>query len=249
MKLVFLVWIMAACGTEDPTAHGACESSDPPAHCQRYLPMLEGAFWDYSVEEPGTGRVLGNKRNCIESREQIPGCGGKGMGFKMRRQEDNGFSYRWQSEIETEDGGVEVRFEYDQWFDEEGEWLYDVCFDDFRLRSFENTSRMPFLDVHTESIFHRTEPATEEPKSYEWRVVRTDGTVTVPAGTFTDCLVLSRSKTETLIEGEPPITVTKQYWFAKGVGKVYEVSVEEEEFLLDWRIPRTAADCPTPSDL
>ena len=58
-------------------------------------------------------------------------------------------------------------------------------------------------------------------KAETWTVVSTAETVTVPAGTFT-CLHLRRMATD------DPQT-QKDYWFARGVGKVKESGGQLEE--------------------
>jgi hypothetical protein len=245
-----------ACGTEPPSLHGVCEAprterdAPAPPHCDRFLPFSIGARWTYRKTAPGSGALLTIKELSIEAFEEVPRCeavyalGAKPMAFRMRRSEEYGFTLRWQSQRPYPDGKVEVYWERDENFcrsgmdpgcRDESRFYREICYHD-RHRLYEDGSRPDFLERHREvgmnfgTSFDRMAPI-DETIDQIWHVVNDDATITVPAGTFEHVLVLSRTFTATP-------SYTKEYWFARGVGKVYEDSPpEEREELIDWYIP------------
>jgi hypothetical protein len=171
-------------------------------------------------------------------RESIPGCANllqvePKLGFKMLRDEDYGHSIRWQSVQLSEDGTTaEVFWERDENYDEgQIEYYRELCYQG-RHRLYEDGSRADFTEVHPEVgfDFKKNEPI-DRAVSQVWHIVSTNATKTVPAGTFENVLVLAKTFTATP-------SYTKEYWFAQGVGKVYESSPPEEvEELTSWYIP------------
>ncbi len=71
-----------------------------------------------------------------------------------------------------------------------------------------------------------TNACVDKNKPFVWTVVALDEVITVPAGTFS-CIKIRRTRAAGNF---------KEYWYAEGVGKVYEVGLGNYEELLEYTI-------------
>jgi hypothetical protein len=210
------LWIAACSGT--PTGNGdpsgACAAWDggtlPPT--ERYLPLKVGASWTYQVTSLTAGNYT--KQDFVEAYEDIGGSRAGTMGFRIHRDDvPPAYTVSWQQDL----GRSVVRLR-EKSFDNSGALVEEIYFDPSKLRLDEcpehTTAGATWIVNYTETDITTTS-TTMNAKSQQWTVNGVDVSITVPAGTFT-----------TLNVSRVNIGNSKrwQYWFAKGVGKVKEVS-------------------------
>lgn len=108
------------------------------------------------------------------------------------------------------------------------------------------------MDTVDERTYERTEVSrlggtTVQPRVQRYTIEEHDVAVMVPAGTFTECTALVRSRRGA--DGGPPAMGEerdKRFWFCPGVGKVKEENLTDggTEVLLSCFVP--GGNCPEP---
>jgi hypothetical protein len=177
---------------------------------ERYVPLAVGATWTYEVTSLTAGNYT--KHNVVEAYEDVGGSKAGIMGFRLHRDDvPPAYTLSWQQDL----GQSVVRLR-EQSFDSAGGLVVEVYFDPFKLRLDEcpehTTAGAIWGATYTQTDINTSTTTTT---SEQWTVDGVDVPITVPAGTFTT-LNVSRVN---LTSGN-----RRQYWFAKGVGKVKEVS-------------------------
>ncbi len=205
---------LGSCGSE---AASAPDTGDPGLG--RYLPLTLGASWTWRVT-PSTGDAF-DKVSTVEAFEDVGGAKAGVMAFRVRTAGKDGTTISWQ-----EDTGSQVLRHREQSFSANGSMTSDQIYMPYKLRVDESAAHMAagatFAENYTEVD---TNPATgvikTKTKAQTWTVEAVNEQLTVPAGTFV-CVRLRRVGTDASASD-------KQYWFARGVGKIKEAGGQTEE--------------------
>jgi hypothetical protein len=215
---------LAACGSDtappgnpDAAAGGpdGAPAADAAVAAERYLPLEVGNTWTYKVTPLGGQPV--NKTNTVEAFEDAGGMHAGVMAYRVRTDKVGGTTIGWQQDT----GNSVVRLREDD-YDTTMTLQTSTDYEPNKLRIDESGAHLAvnaqFVQSFSESI-HDAIANTNMTvaKNETWTVIATDEQLTVPAGTFT-CLHLKRTGTNT-----GGVAVTKEFWFAKGVGKIKEL--------------------------
>ena len=197
--------------------------------------MTVGARWTYELRGASRSSDNGTKELVVESFEPIPaGCHEGEMAFKMRRTEAVGFSIRWQ----IERTGPRIVWARDLEFKQDGTLLSETCYLQHKERIDESPERLVEGATWSEQFTEQqitfnddgTSTSTTAMLTQNWVVLDDAATREVEEATIDDVLVTEREIAVQLKR--------KRYFFARGIGKVFEDSRNEEiETLLDWYIP------------
>ncbi|HYX90351.1 MAG TPA: hypothetical protein VE782_02215, partial [Myxococcaceae bacterium] len=200
-------------GSDGNTLGGPCAAWNGPALplTERYVPLKVGASWTYQVTSVSAGSYV--KQDVVEAYEDAGGAKAGTMAFRLHRDDvPPAYTLSWQQDL----GRSVVRLR-EKNFDNSGALVQEIDFDPFKLRLDEcpehTTAGATWAATFTETDITGSSTSTTS-KSEQWTVDGVDVPITVPAGTFTT-LNVSRMN---------PNGKRRQYWFAKGVGKVKEVS-------------------------
>lgn len=199
-----LVLGVAGCSQEDPPA---------PADSDSYFPLIDGSRYEYLHSNGGWTEIV-----------EIAAA--EGGAFEQHQSGDpDGESST--STFEVVDGDV-LRVAEDQSID--GELVYSATYDPgfLRFSAAWVDEEVGFEETRT---YDRTEteagmePKDPQPRAHTFKVESVSETVTVPAGTFRDCLRIRRQRALDDPSIDDPMSQEEQdklYWFAPGVGKVRE---------------------------
>jgi hypothetical protein len=208
---------LSACGNETVTPGG---DDDGGGGTGRYLPLSVGSTWTWRVtDSAGTSY---DKVSTVEAMEDVGGAKAGTMAYRVRTTGSGGDTVSWQ-----EDTGTAIVRHREQDFRVDGTMKTDSVYTPYKLRVDESAAhlaagvdyQLSFTEVATK-IADGTSQTLQ--KGETWSVVAVDEKVTVPAGTFT-CLHLMRVGTD------DAAGAGKEYWFARGVGKVKETGGQTEE--------------------
>jgi hypothetical protein len=198
-RLVLIVALLAACGTEDPD-DGMAES---------IFPLAVGNQWVFRVQDEDgdlpmkTQTITSTAPDGAFRFETVRGDGGDRVTYSVQKIDDEGRLIRL-SERSTKLGIDTERITFVP---------YDIRVDtdSYQLgHEYEQT----YLEDHDPS-----DGVRDVMKSQTFVVEAIDETVTVPAGTFRTIKIR-----RTTVDGP-----AKTYWYAKGVGKVMEVGGQNEQ--------------------
>lgn len=215
----------AACGGSGDDAAGPDGSVDDCPTTGGYLPLAEGASWTYRVVTDTTGE----KTQTVGAEEDIGGMHAGETAFKLTTTKPGGgTTLSWQAL--TADGVTR--------YAEADEQGVNTSREDYvpgRTRVDESEAHTAlgatWTDEYTEYISENGGAPTTTAKTETWTVMGVNEMITVPAGTFCT-LHLRRTSTAGGLDGSD-----KAYWFARGVGKVQEVSAGQTETLTDYSVP------------
>jgi hypothetical protein len=208
---------LAACGNETG------DTPDGPGDgggTGRYLPLAVGSTWTWRVtDSAGTSY---DKVSTVEALEDIGGAKAGTMGFRVRTSGGGGDTVSWQS-----DTGTSIVRHREQDFRVDGTMKTDSVYMPYKLRVDEASAHLsagvdyelPFTEIVTKIADGSTQTLQ---KGETWSVVSADEQITVPAGSF-HCLHLHRVGTD------DTAGAAKDYWFARGVGKIKETGGQTEE--------------------
>ncbi len=204
-------------GDSSPDAAGSCAADG------RYLELTVGRSWSYKVTDTTT-HTVSMKTQTVGAKEAVavhPGV----MAFKLTTNKAGGSTTSWQ-----EDTGTEIRRHAED--DNAGSTTTMEHYDPYRIRVDETpahvTAGAAWMSTYTEFVAANGAPATMTAKVEAWSVVAVDEAVQVPAGTFC-ALHVHRTSTANGTPGS-----TKDYWFARHVGKVKEVGDGQTEELASY---------------
>lgn len=205
------------CGGDDgggPDAAGTCATSG------RYLELAAGRSWTYKVTDT-TAHTVSMKTQTVGAKEAVPSQTSV-MAFKLTTTKPGGTTTSWQ-----DDTGTEVRRYAEN--DNAGSNTTAERYTPFRIRVDETPAHTAagaaWTSNYTEFVSTNAAPETMTAKVENWSVVAVDEKVDVPAGTFC-ALHLHRTSMAGGTVGS-----TKDYWFARNVGKVKEVGDGQTEEL------------------
>ncbi len=213
--------MFAACGGDD--AGVAADAADCPTEGS-YFPMVTGAEWVYRVVDPD----VTTKTQTVGDEEDVGGMHAGTMAFKLTTEKPNGMVVSWQGV----EGERVVRYaEQDLSGANTTSEEYTPSRTRVDMSEAHTTLNATWTESYTEHVSENGGAVTTSDKSETWTVIGVDESVTVPAGTFC-ALHLRRQSTVGGIDGSD-----KSYWFARGVGKVQEVSATRTETLESYDIP------------
>ena len=218
---MLMLMLVAACGSEDPSADGGDGDADATPVGDRYLPLVVGAKWTYRVTDTKTGDVE-DKANTVEALEAAPGHADL-MAFRVRTEKLDGATLSWQV---VEDGRVERLREEN--YDLHGFKLREETYSPSKLRLDETGPRLVAGATWTETFTeYGTDFPLNTPTTLQKRMTWTVEAVgeAIEAGGQSYSTVRLRKSGE---EGQ----ADKTYWFARGVGKVREEGKGQHEELL-----------------
>lgn len=218
--------LLSACG--NPSGDAVPDSRQPAAS-DRYLPLAVGAVWTYYDIDLTTNQK-GNTRSEIKSLENVGGSDNGTMAYRVDSTTLDGRTVNWQL-----DESSRITRLREQFFDLNGALLSDYDYMPHKVRLDETPPHLIVGAKWDESytavaqIANSLNPNQSLSYAVSWSIESTDDSVTVPAGTFTQCLRVRRLEPGGV---EPDRT----YWFARHVGKVKEVGSVSKE-LTSYLIP------------
>lgn len=191
---------------------------EPTAAPAPYLPLAEGTRWTYDVTKDG--RVT-RKVTTVGALEAVGGTGPNAgtLAFRVVTQKDGSDeTVSWQ----IRDGELAIRYREQAYgaggLEIEEHWA------PFKLRLDESARGLTvggsWEETYEETKLEVNSPLITAMRTDTWTVMSESESVTVPAGTF-DCLRVRKVSSSS----------TKEYWFARGVGKVMEVGGQTEELV------------------
>lgn len=222
---------LSACGGKEPE-EGESGETGP------LLPMAEGNVWEYRVTD---GDMISQKRTTVFAKEAVggPGPNAAVMAFKVVTRKGADVNVEagldktesWQG---PEDGAPERLIRY-------RELSYGAMTQMLQLEEYwvpprirvDSTAERTKIDVSWIERYKETKIAADEPAPVTsnendlWRVLSGDETVTVPAGTFEHTVHLQKTSDS---------TSSKEYWFARNVGKVKETGASQTEELTKYTL-------------
>ena len=229
-------WVWLACGLAASVACGQKSPGEPAdASQQPYFPLVPGAWWEYQHSD-WTERVT------VESAEFNGSAA-----FLMSDSPNPKDSLRSDSIITSVDGRA-ARMTKDEYLigsDDSELLISSVTYGTGFTRFNEDWANQAVGYKETPAYVRVETPPGAEPKAPEARrhtfeILALADPLNTPRGTFT-CIIIQRTKDwQAEEEGlDPEEAETKQYWFARGVGKVQELNVEtgHTEILSDFSIP------------
>jgi hypothetical protein len=228
--VLLLPVLLLSCGTEQK----------PSATAGDFYPLAVGDTWTYQ-EDDGTNiteyqYVVTEKINKDFEHDSV----GELPVFVMRTTfpsggGDSDTSGGWRDEYIYDDGTRAVRKRHE---------IYDDSETLTKTRDYEpgflrfDRSKV-YGDPSWAEEYHRYSdkidgsPVTEDVSSYLYEIMAPES-VTVPVGTFDNCVVVKRTSTF------GSSSEIKLYYFAKGVGKVKEVTGGKVEQLVEYSVAGTA---------
>jgi hypothetical protein len=183
----------------------------------RYEPLTMGSTWTYDVTDVVGGVPLKSTKNVtVEDLEAVPGKTNV-MAWRVHTEL---VGVQLQETWQENQAETAVRHR-DDTNDLDGGNLNSSLYAPYKLRVDESAAHTvtgatypeQWSEVYTDNTTHMT---STKMHSTTWTVVNGAESLTVPAGTFS---TLHLQKT-----GSGTTPSMKEYWFARGVGKVKETS-------------------------
>ncbi|MDC0714969.1 hypothetical protein POL68_41355 [Stigmatella sp. ncwal1] len=209
-------------GANDPPGGPGVLPGDPvnpspeePNVRQSLWPLTTGSSWTYRITDPVRGTF--DKTVEVLGLENVPETATKATA--MRSTQPHLEELSWQVEL---DNGMVVRLREE---DRKGGALARVTtWSPATVKSLARPQALNWSTASTIRELTRLDDGSQEEKerTYTWRVVAVNETVTVPAGTFTNALKVLRDRPDK--DGKERI-----YWLVPGVGKVKEDGERLEE--------------------
>lgn len=205
------------CGGDDG---GGVDAAGTCATSGRYLELTAGRSWTYKVTDT-TAHTVSMKTQTVGAKEAVP-AHPQVMAWKLTTVKPGGSTTSWQ-----EDTGTEIRRHAEN--DNAGATTTAEHYDPFRIRVDETpahiTAGAAWVSNYAEFVSTNGGAETMTAKVENWSIVAVDEKVDVPAGSFC-ALHVHRTSTAGGTVGS-----TKDYWFARNVGKVKEVGDGQTEEL------------------
>lgn len=207
LAVIAISWLALGCNQSEPPGPDSGSGSGS------YFPLLDGSSYSYLHSKGGWTEV-------VETLEADDGM------FESHQSGDpDGATSVSLLEVA---GGDVYRVAEDTFLD--GELDYSVEYDPGFLRFSDDWLDAELNEGET-LTYQRTEtkagddPKDPQPRAHTFTVESVSDTVTVPAGTFHDCLRVRRQRALDDPSIDDPTSQEEQdklYWFAPGVGKVRE---------------------------
>lgn len=205
--MTVLAFALSACGPGD----------GPSPAAESWYPLQLGNRWEYRVVEAGRETT---KTRVVTGQEEIGGVS------TWRLESEEGAERVVAFNDYVPDIGVR-RFRDDVYDIASGLLLKSSTYDPFTLRFPPFQVDTGLLETYVERKYDGSRTfVSEKSSTHQWKVVSKDEVVVVPAGTF-HCMHVRRTNAKG--------SKVREFWMAKGVGKVKEVGDAVEE-LTAWHI-------------
>ncbi len=210
-----------------------CGQAEPPSASSEYFPMRAGSRWSYSHSNGGWTEEITLER--VDGESEL---------LEQRSEGDPGGASS-RSELRLIDGDV-LRVAEDQLLNDQ--LVYSVVYDPGFLRFSSAWVSAEVGDTFTEE-YERTETdvgqdaSDPERRAHRYTIEALSEDVSVPAGTFRNCLRVHRERALDLVPDGGAVGAQgeqeKLFWFAAGVGKVREENVitGSTEVLTRYEVP------------
>jgi hypothetical protein len=216
--VAWVVMALAGCGGEDPAASAASTTSGS------LLPWKVGNTWTYQVTADGE---VSTKINTVGGLEKVGGVGpnqGKDANHVTTMKKDGtDKTESWQ----VLDGTRVIRYREISYSASTGQPKLEEHWDPSKLHIDWTPEKMKkgysWVEQYTETKLPQDGSVAPPPQDTAdaWTVEEVGATVTVPAGTFTNAVMLSKAGGASL----------KTYWYVPNVGKVKETGGQTEELV------------------
>lgn len=215
---MLLVAALAGCGGGDGPGDGV--DCGFPAQTDRYLPFAPGFSWTFRVTDLGTG-VQTTKSQTVSGEvtdDDFPG--------QMFLEQTTDKSTGTAVSLLALEGDALVRYKQED-FDETGVFERKTIYTPARIRLDEGraTTGTAFDETYTAAVTNALMETTSVETTDSWEVVAEDTPCSAPFGELT-CVQVRRIRT---VGG----TANKDFFFARGVGKVREEGTSQVEELVD----------------
>ena len=212
-----------ACGSDAPppgSGDGGPKATGP------VLPWKVGNRWTYRVTDGGT---VTTKETIIEEETTVGGDGPNAskLAYRVvtRKQDGQDQTVSWQ----IDEGDRVLRYREQSFHASTGDLELEEYWDPYKLH-IDGTDEHTELGVKWLESYDETKApvggsATTGEARDLWSVDGVGEEVTVPFGTFGDCIIYQK------VGGSSP----KLYWYVRGVGKVKETGSQTEE-LVDYEL-------------
>jgi hypothetical protein len=216
--------LTACVSGEDPfEPSGPCDVQGD----ERFLPVIEGATWTYETTDLESG-VVERRDQVVGPIQEMTAEKAGVIASPLITEKETGTIINWQED--TGDAVVRHRQE-----DRAGNVHRDDLYLDYKGRLDESPDRLVEGATYSHSYTARTVvegvELIVEHRVEHWEVVSTGEEVEVPAGTFCAMQITRQRDTD----GQ--LGKVKQYWFARGVGKVMDRSEGAVETLTAFSVP------------
>lgn len=211
--LILAALTVCACGNGiDDTADGGLSAAES------WYPLALGNRWEYRIVD---GPRTFTKVRTITGQQEV---GGGIVAWRMESIEDGMKVVALNDYLPD----VGVRRFRDELYDLSTDRLIEASsYDPFTLRFPPFRIASGLIETYVERRYDGDNRMIDEKeKVHQWEVVSKDEVVTVPAGTF-HCMHVRRTNASG--------TKVREYWMARGVGKVKEVGDFVEE-LTSWQV-------------
>lgn len=225
---------LAGEGGSGAAPEGGSGGSGAAPSLEALLPWAVGNTWTYEVTE---GATVSEKTTVIEAEELVGGSGpnAEKMAFHVvtsKGTNGNDRTESWQGPDEDDAARI-VRYREQAFSPATSMLEQEEHWDPEKLHidgSAERTvTGASWLERYDETKLPVNLTPTTHPVSERWTVLADDVTLTVPAGTFENVIHFRK------VGG----TTTKEYWYARGVGKLRETGTQVEE-LVDYDVQEAA---------
>jgi hypothetical protein len=200
-----------------PTDPSAPDSGGNPPQVQTHLwPLTTGSTWTYRIDDPVRG--VFEKQVVVLGEQPVPQT--SMTAIAVRSTQPHLEEYSWQLEKD----GLVVRLREE---DRKGDTLARVTTWNpatVKALALPREQGWRFESSIQEFIRYGDGSTDDKDKTYVWRVLGVNETVTTPAGTFTNAVRLLRERGDK--EGQE-----RTYWLVPGVGKVKETGERTEELV------------------
>jgi len=181
-------------------------------------PLTQGSSWTYRIQDPSKGTF--EKRVEVLGEQVVPETAMKAIA--VRSTQPNKEEISWQLEL---DGTVVRLREEDR---KQGKVSQVTTWNPATIKAL--SQEQPLGWSYSSDIRELTlaDDGTleDKDKTYVWRVVGVNETVTTPAGTFSNAIRLERKRGDKVKPDED-----RTYWLVPGIGKVKEDGERLEELV------------------
>jgi hypothetical protein len=227
--LAAVVWLVGCGGGGSlPTGPGNQTPSNPelpdaplqpdkPGGPLSLWPLTEGSSWTYRITDPTRG--IFDKEVEVLGPQAVPGT--RTTATLVRSVQPHLEERSWQIELQN---GMVVRLREEDL--KEGAVVRVQTWSPATVKSLAQAREAGWTYESTIRELTRMDDGTVEEKdrTYVWRVLAVNETVSVPAGTFTNAIKVQRDRPDK--EGKERL-----YWLVPGIGKVREDGERLEELV------------------
>ncbi|ATB37455.1 lipoprotein [Cystobacter fuscus] len=181
-------------------------------------PLTQGSSWTYRIQEPSKGTF--EKRVEVLGEQVVPETTMKAVAVLSTQPNKEEMS--WQLEL---DGTVVRLREEDR---KQGKVSQVTTWNPATVKALSKPRALGWSytsDVRELTLADDGTPEDKD-KTYVWRVVGVNETVTTPAGTFTNAIRLERKRGDKVKPDDD-----RTYWLVPGIGKVKEDGERLEELV------------------